>query len=147
MTPISVRRAEESDAAKIAQVFTGSRAVLAFLPQLHTREEDARFIEHTVLQNCDVFVAELRGQIVGFVAIKDDWLEHLYVSADKLSKGVGSLLLAHAKQNRSRLQLWCFEQNLAARRFYENQGFRLAERTDGSGNQEKCPDIRYVWTH
>jgi hypothetical protein len=30
-------------------------------------------------------------------------------------------------------------------RFYERHGFVEAERTDGRRNEERAPDIRYVW--
>ena len=44
------------------------------------------------------------------------------------------------------LQLWTFQVNDRARRFYERNGFTIAEMTDGAGNQEREPDIRYSGT-
>ena len=43
------------------------------------------------------------------------------------------------------LQLWTFQRNLSARRFYEARGFALVEQTDGARNEEKEPDARYLW--
>ena len=43
------------------------------------------------------------------------------------------------------MQLWTFQQNDRARRFYEARGFEAVEFTDGSGNKERQPDVRYVW--
>ena len=45
-----------------------------------------------------------------------------------------------------RLQLWTFQRNAQARRFYEARGFVVVEQTDGAGNEEKEPDARYLWT-
>jgi hypothetical protein len=45
-----------------------------------------------------------------------------------------------------RLQLWTFQRNAQARRFYEARGFALAQETDGARNQEKEPDALYLWT-
>jgi membrane-anchored protein YejM (alkaline phosphatase superfamily) len=45
----------------------------------------------------------------------------------------------------SGLQLWTFQVNGTARRFYERHGFLAVESTDGSGNEEGDPDVRYVW--
>ena len=42
-------------------------------------------------------------------------------------------------------QLWTFQDNARARRFYEARGFVAEEFTDGAGNEEKTPDVRYVW--
>jgi GNAT superfamily N-acetyltransferase len=44
------------------------------------------------------------------------------------------------------LQLWTFQVNDRARRFYERNGFVIAELTDGHGNQEREADVRYVWS-
>ena len=43
------------------------------------------------------------------------------------------------------LQLWTFQANAPAQRFYERHGFHEVERTDGAGNEERSPDIRYRW--
>jgi hypothetical protein len=34
---------------------------------------------------------------------------------------------------------------MTARRFYERHGFVSVERTDGLHNEEREPDISYVW--
>jgi hypothetical protein len=35
--------------------------------------------------------------------------------------------------------------NEAAHRSYERHGFEAAERTDDNANEEREPDVRYVW--
>jgi hypothetical protein len=37
------------------------------------------------------------------------------------------------------------DSNVRAQQFYERHGFIVQERTNGSGNQERAPDLRYVW--
>jgi ribosomal protein S18 acetylase RimI-like enzyme len=61
-------------------------------------------------------------------------------------QGVGTELLDIAKRGSGQLQLWTFQRNAQARRFYEARGFALAEQTDGARNEEKEPDARYLWT-
>ncbi len=41
--------------------------------------------------------------------------------------------------------LWVFQSNTGARRFYERHGLVELEHTDGSGNEEKSPDLRMAW--
>jgi ribosomal protein S18 acetylase RimI-like enzyme len=60
-------------------------------------------------------------------------------------QGVGSALLAVAQNASATLQLWTFQSNAGARRFYEGRGFIAVEQTDGSGNEEHEPDVRYRW--
>jgi ribosomal protein S18 acetylase RimI-like enzyme len=42
--------------------------------------------------------------------------------------------------------LWVFESNLPAQAFYRAHGFEVTERTDGSGNEERAPDLRMDWS-
>jgi len=84
--------------------------------------------------------------MVGLIAFRDDWIEQLYVLPEVQGCGVGSELLQIAKRAFDCLQLWTFQRNLRARRFYEERGFALVEETDGAGNEEKEPDARYLWT-
>jgi GNAT superfamily N-acetyltransferase len=46
----------------------------------------------------------------------------------------------------SSMLVWVLENNHHARRFYEARGFVVVEQTDGTGNEEKEPDARYLWT-
>ena len=61
-------------------------------------------------------------------------------------RGIGTDLLDVAKSKFARLQLWTFQRNGQARRFYEARGFVLVEETDGAGNEEREPDARYLWS-
>ena len=59
---------------------------------------------------------------------------------------VGYLLLDLAKSLRpGGFGLWVFESNVRAHRFYARHGLVEVERTDGSDNEEKAPDIKMVW--
>jgi hypothetical protein len=49
-------------------------------------------------------------------------------------------------ETQSRLELWTFQRNANARRFYETHGFRCARLTDGRDNEEHEPDALYEWT-
>ena len=42
------------------------------------------------------------------------------------------------------MQLWAFQSNTGALRFYERHGFVAVEETDGD-NEERAPDVRMVW--
>ena len=60
--------------------------------------------------------------------------------------GAGTQLIDAAKTTGvGVLELWCFQANERARRFYEARGFRAIRFTDGADNEERMPDIRYRW--
>jgi GNAT superfamily N-acetyltransferase len=140
------RQATHDDADAIARVFSPSLRLLSFLPILHTVEEDRWFIEHVILKECDVTVAESDDRIVSFLARQDQEIRQLYTRTDCLGKGAGTQLIACAKASGvAALELWCFQANLRGRRFYEARGFRAIKFTDGADNEEKTPDLRYRW--
>ena len=142
-----LRRARAEDANAVADVFVAAFAGLDFLPVLHTEAETRRWISATLLPTHEVWVAERDGQVVGFAALGDALLGHLYVRPDAQGRGIGGALLAKAKERRpAGFDLWVFQQNEGARRFYERHGLTCVELTDGSGNEERTPDARYAWS-
>lgn len=145
-TRFTFRRGAADDAAGVAAVFSPSFRLLAFLPMLHTEEEDRWFIENVILKECEVTLAEGGGRIVSFLARAGEEIRMLYTHPDYVGSGAGSLLIETAKAaGTSALELWCFQANERARRFYEAHGFRAIRFTDGADNEEKTPDVRYRW--
>jgi GNAT superfamily N-acetyltransferase len=99
-----------------------------------------------VLRELEVWVADDAGHVVGFAALGDDVLEHLYVHPQAQNRGVGATLLTVSKECRPRgLRLWVFQKNVGARRFYERHGFTLVRLTEGLDNEEREPDALYEW--
>jgi len=142
----TLRSAVGADAEAVAAVFSPSFRLLTFLPSLHTVEEDRHFITDVILKDCKVSVAELAGRIVSFLARDGEEVRLLYTHPDFIGRGAGGRLLEAAKQEDvEALELWCFQANTAGRRFYEAHDFRAIAFTDGQGNEEKTPDVRYRW--
>ena len=80
------------------------------------------------------------------MVIAGDLLSQLYLDPGWRGRGIGDQFVALAKERSPQgLSLWTFQVNEPAHRFYERHGFVEAERTDGSGNEEREPDVRYVW--
>lgn len=58
---------------------------------------------------------------------------------------MGRLLLERARRDVDTLELWAFQRNEGACRFYEAHGFVAVRFTDGADNEEREPDVRFVW--
>jgi ribosomal protein S18 acetylase RimI-like enzyme len=141
-----VRRARDDESDRIADVFIPSFEGLAFLPRLHTEDDTRDWIRTVVLAEQEVWVAEVEGRVVGYAALSERTLEHLYVHPDFQGRGAGTALLEHAKRERpAGFRFWVFQKNERARRFYERHGCRLVQLTDGAGNEEREPDALYEW--
>jgi putative acetyltransferase len=140
------RRAAREDMPAVAVLHRHTmKTSLPFLPDLHTPAEDRAFFCDRLFPTNAVWVAEQDGALVGYAARGDGWLNQLYVHPDHQGRGVGGALLALAMEGVDALQLWAFQKNDRARRFYEKRGFVLVKLTDGSGNEEKEPDALYSW--
>ena len=118
---------------------------LPSLAGLHTPGEDRWFFRERVFRTCAVWGAFDSAVMVGMIAFREDWIDQLYVLPKDQGRGVGTELLQVAKSFFGRLQLWTFQRNVAARRFYEARGFVLIRETDGAGNEEREPDALYLW--
>ena len=147
-----LRPARNGDAGDVATVFLRSRAyALPTVPLVHDESEVRRWIADEVVGHRDVTVAELDGTIVGWMALDGrvghtGWIDHLYLDPAWIGRGLGVAFVELAEQRHpAGLQLWTFEVNAAAQRFYERLGFVAVERTSGAGNEERAPDVRFEW--
>ncbi|WP_244564646.1 GNAT family N-acetyltransferase [Rhizobium sullae] len=118
---------------------------LPWLAGRHTPAEDRAYFREHVFSECEVWGA-VGDEVVGFIAFRADWIDLLYVLPDLQGMGAGDVLLQVAKGAASSLQLWTFQKNTLARRFYEKRGFVLVNETDGSDNEEREPDALYRWS-
>jgi GNAT superfamily N-acetyltransferase len=142
----TLRRATACDANTIADVYSASFRLLTVLPMLHTIEDYRWFIANVILKEFEVTVAEDETGIVAFLARRGEEVRLLYTRPDRIGMGAGSQLIDAAKTTGiGALELWCFQANERARRFYESRGFRAIRCTDGADNEEQTPDIRYRW--
>jgi chorismate mutase/GNAT superfamily N-acetyltransferase len=146
-----LRPAEPHEAEALADLHTAAReaAVPAMPASLHTPEETRGWMRGRVGSTHEVWVAERRGSVVGYAALSaegEDWLDDLYVAPEVTGQGIGSALLELAKSLRpDGFALWVFASNEGARRFYRRHGLVELETTDGSGNEERTPDVRVAW--
>jgi GNAT superfamily N-acetyltransferase len=105
-------------------------------------------VREDLLPGHAITVAVAGGSVtVGFIAETPGVVSHLYIDPAWARQGIGSTLLGRAMDHQpTRLSLWTFDANVGARAFYEKHGFAAVEHTDGSGNEERQPDVRYSWT-
>src|SRR5688572_25238021 len=141
-----LRPARPQDADALAGILRAAmRGAMPSLPELHTPDDDRRFLGEVVLPEQEVWVAEADGVVAGFTALGTregvEFMEHLYVAPEHQRRGIGTALMEKAKARRpTGFRLWVFQRNAGARDFYERHGFRVVELTDGSGNEERERD-------
>jgi len=148
----TLRPAERDDVHAIAELYVETRqqAIGLMPPPIHSAAEDREFFGRVIDGPAEMWVAEeVNGPqpvAVAFLVIEGDWLNSLYVRPGWTSQGIGTALLDFVKAARpGGFALWVFESNTAARRFYERHGLVAVRRTDGSGNEERAPDLHMLW--
>lgn len=139
-----IRLATIDDAPAIAEFYEDIRR--ATVPIAHTTGEVEWYIVHRLIDRGSSHVYTQDDQIVGWLDVHDGWVDQLYCRRGQTGRGIGQKLLDFAKQSSpSGLQLWTFQVNEGARRFYAREGFIEVEWTDGKANEEGEPDVRMVW--
>src|SRR4051794_12960441 len=147
MDGVQFRHGRIEDAPAIADVYLGSLRETYAFPLAHTEAEIRNWIREELIPSEEVWIAVAANQdVVAVMALTDAMVDQLYVAPGWSGRGIGTRLLAIAMRRRpAGLDLWTFQVNAGARRFYERHGFVEVERGDGSGNDEGQPDIRYAW--
>ena len=146
-----LRQAEPEEAEVLADLHHAAReaAVPAMPASVHPLAETRAWMRGRVGSTHEVWVAERAGSVVGYAALSgegESWLDDLYVDPRLTGQGIGTALLALATSLRpGGFALWVFETNTGARRFYRRHGLVELERTDGSTNEERAPDLRMAW--
>lgn len=139
-----LRKANRDDAEACANILRSWMDENDWYHTPHSPDEDVPFLTSLIVGGWTTVVEA--GQVQGFVVQEKSWINCLYLTPEARGKGIGKMLLDKAKKDHSEgLQLWTFQENTGAQRFYQREGFHEAERTDGVGNEENLPDIRYVW--
>ena len=150
--PVVIRRPHAADFAAEADAtatmyLESRRAMLPDLRDPHTEAETRAWMRDTAFTRYSVRLADVDGEIVGFATRDGAWLMQLYVKPGWTGRRIGSRLLATMLADAAAaspvLRLYTFARNAGARRFYERHGFVAVAFGDGTGNEEREPDVRY----
>ena len=146
---IVLRAATSEDAPRVAEVLLSSRkAFLPYAPLAHTNAEVHQWVRGVLIPSGGVTVAYADAAVLGVLATAREfnvsWISQLYIAPSHVGQHIGSRLLAHALGSLALpVRLYTFQANVRARSFYERHGFRAIAFSDGSSNEERCPDVLY----
>jgi GNAT superfamily N-acetyltransferase len=142
-----LRRALDADADALADVWV--RSFAAALPTVRRAHSDAEvhaWFAAVAVPRYETWAAVAENAVVGLLVLDGPELEQLYLDPAWRGQGLGDRFVDLAKRLRpDGLSLWAFQVNAGARRFYERHGFVAVEHSDGLRNEEREPDVRYVW--
>jgi GNAT superfamily N-acetyltransferase len=136
-----IRPALPSDYRRLAEIHVLGRYDMSYLPHVHAFTSVEKWMREIVVPSRTALAAEADGGVVAYAWLHEGWLRGLYVHPSYQRRGIGAQLLSELKKIAGNgLNLWVFEANEGAIRFYERHGAKTVRTTDGSGNEEKLPD-------
>lgn len=146
MTQATLRAAWPTDAGKLGAMITEAVVANPWKPVLHSGAEDISHAGRMIDRGWVTLAEDETGQIIGFIALEACYVHSLFVTSTAQGQGVGTMLLEHAKSQADSLDLWTFQANTGAQRFYKRHGFVEVEKTSGADNDEGLPDVRFQWS-
>lgn len=145
---LSIRPYRPGDLEQVVAMWRASkRAAFPYVEvqQLYTLRNDTDYFRDVIAPECEVWLATDGAQILGLLALRDDLIDQLFVAVDGQRQGVGSALLAKARERSpDQLRAYTFQKNGPARAFYEKHGFEIV-RSGISPPPENEPDLEYMW--
>lgn len=137
---------EDFDAVTILWRVAREKSVPEFQREKgHFFYEDQDYFQNRILQRNKVWVGDVNGRPVVFMAMKNDFIDQLYVHPNYWRQGIGDSLLRFARGHYpDHLWLYTLQVNVNARAFYEKNGF-VAEKLGFSDPPENEPDVEYHW--
>ena len=86
------------------------------------KEEVRKMLPHSLIK-----IAEIEGNIVGFIGMNETKIEGLFVNSNFQSRGIGHSLIEWAKTRNEVLTLNVYQKNQRALKFYLKEGFVIRE--------------------
>ena len=119
-----IRKMQNIDIDRVADIWlkTNLKAHY-FIPEQYWTS-NYELVKEMLLQ-AEVYVYEDNKIIQGFVGVRDEYIEGIFVSDKMKSHGIGKALLDYIKDKKARLQLNVYQKNVRAMSFYQREGFTI----------------------
>ncbi len=79
------------------------------------------------IQKVEVYIYEKEDEVRGFIGLKNNTVEGLFVEEGWQFEGIGKKLMKKAKSSRKKLKVRVYKKNENAIHFYLGQGFHCAK--------------------
>ena len=141
-----IRKLQNVDINKVADIWLKTNLEAHdFIPgQYWTSNYEA---VKKMLPQAEVYVYEDNKIIQGFVGVRDEYIEGIFVSGKMQSHGIGKALLDYIKDKKARLQLNVYQKNVRAMSFYQREGFTIQSEEMDEFTREKEYVMNYILHH
>jgi ribosomal protein S18 acetylase RimI-like enzyme len=143
---VSLRNARSQDMAVCAAIHNDWIDATDWMPRVHSREDVLKHYQAEEMTKRHTLVAVDGSRVRGFITLSPDgFVTALYVEEASRNQGIGGMLIERAKRELTpEINLYTFQANTLAQKFYTKHGFVEINRTTGD-NEENLPDILMEW--
>ena len=139
-----IRLSKESDLARVLDIWLQASVLGHPFVEKEFWESKLPEMRSLYLPASETYVYGEDGMVRGFLSLRDSALEALFVAPESQGQGVGTRLLAKAKELRPSLRLTVYKENSKGVEFYRKRGFQIREeRVDGHTGH---PELVMVFT-
>ena len=134
-----IRELRKVDINKVAEIWLDTNIKTHYFISAQYWKSNFELVKELLLQ-ATVYVYEDKQEIQGFIALSNEYIEGIFVSAEMQSQGIGKILLNYVKGKRNKLILNVYQKNTRAISFYQREGFEIQY----SGLDEATGEKDYV---
>ena len=119
-----IRKLQKVDLNEVADIWLKTNRKAHFFISDQYWISNYEFVKE-MLPQAEVYVYEKDKRIQGFVGVRDEYIEGIFVADEMQSQGIGKKLLDYIKAEKVRLQLNVYQKNIRAMSFYQREGFTI----------------------
>lgn len=117
-----IRKLQKVDINRVADIWLKTNLKAHFFIPEQYWISNYEFVKEMLPQS-EVYVYENNNKIQGFIVLKDDYIEGIFVADEMQSHGIGKKLLDYIKNKKAKLQLNVYQKNVRAILFYQRERF------------------------
>jgi putative acetyltransferase len=124
---VQIRQYKETDLEAVLNSWeVATRLAHKFMTDEFIAQE-RKNVEEIYLPNTDTWIAEIDGEVNGFIALMGNEVGAIFLQPDYHGKGVGKALMDKAQELHGDLEVEVFKENALGRNFYSKYGFKELE--------------------
>lgn len=121
-----IRKFKTDDLEQVMELWLATNiSAHDFIPAKYWQDNYALVKE--MLPQAEIWVYEAENELLGFIGLQADHIAGIFVASKAQGKGIGSKLLAKAKQQKQQLSLAVYAKNERALNFYRRADFAVVK--------------------
>ena len=124
---IAIRQYQSADLEGVLEAWeVATRLAHQFMSDEFIAQERIN-VANIYIPNTDTWVADLDGQVQGFIALMGNEVGAIFLQPNYHGRGIGKALMDKAQSLHCDLEVEVFKKNSIGRKFYTDYGFKLTE--------------------